>query len=207
MKKRICIIGAGGFAKEVFWLLSDLGLSDDIVSFLDVSPAENQRIYNVPVNPMSFFDTNLHSVTIGIASPNIRKKIVEEQLPSDTEYLTLVHPQARVYTALSNVGMGAIIFLGSIVSCDVKIGKFSQINFDCTIGHDCNLGDYFTAAPGVHLSGENILGNQVYIGTNAATKQQITICDDVFIGMSAAVIKSISIPGTYSGNPARQLPV
>jgi len=45
----------------------------------------------------------------------------------------------------------------------------------------------------------------ILIGTNAAIKQKITICDDVTIGMSAAVVKNINEKGIYVGIPAKKI--
>jgi UDP-3-O-[3-hydroxymyristoyl] glucosamine N-acyltransferase len=73
------------------------------------------------------------------------------------------------------------------------------------VGHDCVIGDFFTASPGVNISGNCTIGNQVYIGTNASLKQGITICDDVIIGMGSVVVKDIIEPGVYIGNPISKL--
>lgn len=72
-----------------------------------------------------------------------------------------------------------------------------------TIGHDCIIGDYFTTAPNVSISGTCRIGDYVYFGTTSCVKEKITICSDVTIGMMAAVVKDISVSGTYVGTPAK----
>ena len=74
-----------------------------------------------------------------------------------------------------------------------------------TVGHDCIIGDFFTTAPAVNISGSCKFGDNVYVGTNASVKNGITICDDVTIGMGGVVVKDILKPGTYIGNPAKLL--
>jgi acetyltransferase-like isoleucine patch superfamily enzyme len=46
------------------------------------------------------------------------------------------------------------------------------------------------------------IGNNVSIGSNS-TILPVNICDDVVIGAGSVVIKSIEVPGTYAGNPAK----
>ena len=48
-------------------------------------------------------------------------------------------------------------------------------------------------------------GDNVYFGTNAATREKIRICSDVTIGMGGVVVKSIDVEGVYVGNPLRKL--
>jgi len=45
----------------------------------------------------------------------------------------------------------------------------------------------------------------VYFGTNSCVRQKITICDNVTIGMGGVVVKNITEPGVYIGNPVQKL--
>jgi serine acetyltransferase len=49
------------------------------------------------------------------------------------------------------------------------------------------------------------LGTRVDVGTQAAFRQHLRICDDVVIGMGAVVVKDIVQPGTYVGVPAKKV--
>lgn len=203
MNKKICIIGSSGFAKEVFWLIKDIGWQDRVDSFMEPEAYWVEKsIYNIPLKKQSQFDSSKHIAVLGIGSSDTRKKVVEEQLPSDAEYLSLIHPSTRM-SPWVNLKRGAIICAGCYVTCDIQIGEFATINLNCTVGHDCKIGDYFTLNPGVNVSGLCEFGNNIYIGTNAAIRQGIKICDNVIIGMGATVVKNIDQPGTYVGNPAK----
>ena len=68
------------------------------------------------------------------------------------------------------------------------------------MGHDINIGDFFTCSPGVNISGNCDIGNNVFIGTNSAIREGIKICDDVIIGMNSNITKDINEPGIYFGN-------
>ena len=84
-----------------------------------------------------------------------------------------------------------------------------EIGEDCFIGHGVMfINDLF--ADGGPAGGRRELwrptrvGNRVSIGSNA-TILPVSICDGVVIGASAVVTRDISLPGVYTGNPARLL--
>lgn len=103
------------------------------------------------------------------------------------------------------VGYGSVICPNCILTCDIQLGMFSQLNLGTTIGHDTVTGDFFTTAPGVHISGKVTAGKCVYFGTNASTVEDISIHDDVIIGAGACVSKDIIESGIYVGVPAKKM--
>lgn len=207
--KKLCIVGAGGFGREVLSSFKESfestgrSVAEEIV-FMDDNPQlQDKKILGVPVIPFAAFNPDNYVVTIAVGSPQSRKKIVEK-LPVNTQYATLIHPTAIVMEE-TEIGEGTIITAGSIVTCNIKIGKHSHLNLHTSIGHDCRLGDYFTTAPGARISGECTFGDLVYFGTNACSKQGVNICNDVTIGMGGIVVKHIQESGIYIGNPLKKL--
>jgi UDP-3-O-[3-hydroxymyristoyl] glucosamine N-acyltransferase len=73
------------------------------------------------------------------------------------------------------------------------------------IGHDCKIGDYFSAMPGAIVSGNVRIYDCVYLGTNSSIKEKTSIHSLSTIGMNTAVINNINQPGTYVGTPAKQI--
>lgn len=205
MNKQICIIGASGLAKEIYWLIKDCGEAGNVACFMEPDDLwQEKTLYGLPVKKQSEFDSDLHLAVLAIGDSHIREKVVKQQLPPDTEYPTLIHPSVRMSDWV-NIGRGGIICAGNIITCDVSIGEFALVNLDCTIGHDCLIGNYFSCNPGVHLSGNCVLGKHVSLGTGAVIRQGITITDNSIIGMGGVVVKSISESGTYIGNPVKPL--
>jgi acetyltransferase-like isoleucine patch superfamily enzyme len=117
--------------------------------------------------------------------------------------------------------IGDNCFIGPFVEIQksVVIGNNTKIQshtFVCelvTIGSNCFIGhgvmfinDLFSiggpAQGDKSLWKNTIIGNNVSIGSNA-TILPVSICDNVVIGAGAVVVKSISIPGIYAGNPAK----
>lgn len=194
MKKGI--IGAGGFGREVYWSLNSVERSNTVF-FVD---DEYWSSGNNKILPLSLFESDKYEVIVAIADSKHRQRIVEN-LPKTTKFFTHIHPTAQIHGEDVTIGEGSIICAGTIITTNVKIGKHAHLNLITTVGHDCVIGDYFTTAPGVQISGNEIIGNRVYFGTRSCMKQKLTICNDVIIGMNAGVTKDITEPGTYVGTP------
>lgn len=203
MSKKLCIFGAGGFAKEVYWLATQCG--HEVEAFIDIHPGENYR--DVPVVEDSYFNKDKHLAVVAVGSPKLREKIVKRIIDShgSNVFKTLVHPKANVMDPLVKVGYGSVICANCILTCDIQLGMFSQLNLATTIGHDVIAGDFFTTAPGVHISGKVKTGDRVYFGTNSSTVEDISICNDVTVGAAACVAKDIMDSGIYVGVPAKKL--
>lgn len=204
---KIAIIGAGGFAKEVLHLLDDLGKYNDCSGFYQPDDVwgelwKDKEIMGLPVLPYSEL-TSSNRLTIGIGNSTTREKIVAE-LGATKDYINIIHPSAHV-SRWVKMGNGNIITAGSIVTCDVVLGDHCQFNLNTTIGHDSIIGDYFTSAPGVNISGSCVIGKHVYFGTSAATRQGMKVADNIVIGMGAMVVKNLEQSGTYVGIPAKLL--
>lgn len=119
--------------------------------------------------------------------------------------------------------IGDNCFIGPFVEIqrNVSIGARTRVqshSFICelvNIGEDCFIshGAMFINDPfvkGGPARGDcrqwrsTQIGDRVSIGTNA-TIMPVSICDDVVIGAGAVVIKDITEPGFYAGNPARHV--
>jgi sugar O-acyltransferase (sialic acid O-acetyltransferase NeuD family) len=198
MKK--AIIGAGGFANEVFWSLPS---SERIDLKFFVSDNYWDGL-NKSILPLSQFDPEEYEVIVAVGDPKARFDIIQS-LPKETKYFTHIHHSVQILDPNIEIGEGSIICAGCILTTNIKIGKHAHLNLHTTIGHDCEIGNYFTTAPGVKISGNCKIHDMVYIGTNASIKQKISIHSLSIIGMNAAVVKHIDEPGTYVGIPAKKI--
>ena len=160
-------------------------------------------ILDIPVIPFSSFDPALYSVVVAIGDPQRRKAFVH-QMPETTDYITVIHPSA-VVSKWVTIGEGSIITAGAVLTYNIRLGRHSQVNLLSTIGHDCQMGDYFTTAPSVNISGNCKAGESVYFGTNSCIREGVTICANVTIGMGSVVLNDISEAGVYVGNPLKKL--
>lgn len=188
MKK--ALIGYGGHASEV---MAQMGLK--LTCFVD------DKFVTENCLPLSKFDPNNYVVMVAIANPQDRFNMVNK-LPKETKYFTFIHPTALIINDVE-IGIGSFIGAYSILTTNIKIGSHSLLNRSNHIGHDCIVGDYFSAMPGSIVSGNVNIGNNVYLGTNSSIKEKLTIIDNVTIGLNTGIVKSIDKSGTYVGQTTR----
>jgi sugar O-acyltransferase (sialic acid O-acetyltransferase NeuD family) len=193
-KRTLALIGAGGFSQDVKGMIGT-----DILCFVD------DEYYRGEKNtlPLSQFEPDKYEVVVTVAEPTLRKGIVQ-RMPKETKYFNVVHPSTQ-FLGDVKIGIGCIISANCILVHGTKIGDHCHLNHGTILGHDVHVGDYFTTAPGAKVMGNNELGDCVYIGTNAATKQKIKIVSNVTVGLNAGVVKNLNEPGVYIGTPATRI--
>ena len=201
------IIGTGGFAREVLQLALDIQKSDkkfDKINFIIFDDFfENEYVDKIKVIKVSNCNFKNTKIVIATGDPITKKRILNK-LPSGVQFTSLISPLAFIANDFE-CNEGTIIMPFSYISCNVKLGLHAHINSHCTIGHDTNIGDYFTAACSVMISGNNNISESCYFGMNSSTRQGISICDNVTIGLNSGVVKDIIKPGTYIGTPSKLL--
>lgn len=201
--KELCIFGVGGFAKEVFWLAKQC--NKKVAAFIDIQVGED--CCGLPVKDEDFFDAEKHTAIIAVGDPHLRQKIADklEAKYGVSIFDTLVAPSANLMSENIKIGYGAVICANCVLTGDIGLGRHAQLNLGTTIGHDTQVGDFFTTAPGVHISGKVSINDLVYFGTNTSSVEGISICSNVIIGAGACVVKNIIETGTYIGVPAKMM--
>ena len=199
MIQKIGLIGRGGFVKEVFYSIKKKTIFEPyILNDIDGSlqnfiqqhnntkyllcmgnPNDRENIYN-----------NLKKYNINI------EQYLENYISDNVD----IFDKKSIY-----IDKGSIICSGSILTCNINIGKMTHINLNCTIGHDVKIGNFLTCSPGVNISGNCNIGNNVLIGSNSVIKEHINIGNNVIIGMGSVVTKNITEPGIYVGNPCKKI--
>lgn len=212
---RLLIVGAGGFAREVAWLaetVAESGPNIQVAGFADDNPElHGQELNGYRVVPLDDARTSLraNAFVIAVGAPKVRERLVSRALALDLEPLSLIHPRVE-RSRFITMAEGVVICAGCILTTDIKIGAYAQLNLDCTIGHDVIMDDYATLAPGVHVSGNVNLGRRSYVGTgatiiNGSPGKPIVVGEDAVVGASACVTKSVTPGVTAVGVPAKEL--
>jgi len=91
------------------------------------------------------------------------------------------------------------------LTTNIKIGKHALLNRGNHVGHDCRIGDYFSAMPNSVIGGNVTIGDNVYMGSCSNIREKIEVCSNVTIGMNSAVVKNIKEPGIYVGVPSKKI--
>lgn len=203
--EKIYIIGASGFGKEVAWLIEELD-KWDIAGFIDDNEfLQGEEINGIPVVGTCDFLQNRNqstNVVIAIGNPQIRFKIYNTlKSNKNLHFPNIIAKGIRISDAIE-MGKGNIICSNSILTVNIRLGDFNQINLDCTIGHDSILNSFITIYPSVNVSGNVKIGDFCELGTGSKIIQNKKMTDKVIMGAGAVVIKDILISGTYVGTPA-----
>lgn len=210
MMSRVILIGGGGFARELICWARDsevAGGFPKITGFIDDNlNALDDFSYGIPcLGQISNFQPEIDDMFLmGIATPAIKRKIVSTiGLPVD-RYLTLIHPTAIV--AFSAVlGHGVVICPKALISADVKIGNLCAVNAMSSIGHDSVLGDYTTLSAHVDVTGQVLVGQEVFFGTSSATVPRIKIGNKSKIGAGSLIMRNVADEVVMYSSPAKKL--
>jgi sugar O-acyltransferase (sialic acid O-acetyltransferase NeuD family) len=206
----LVVLGAGGFAREVAWLISDINRARpgtwDIVGFWQHEKDRiGQRINGVPVvgpDELKTYLPDLHAV-VAIGDPGIKEHAALEAEELGCRFATLIHPDVRYDLQTVTIGPGTIICASNVLTVNITIGAHVIVNLDCTIGHDCVIEDYVTISPGCHLSGYTTVRRGAYLGTGAVTIERHEIGARSIIGAGAVVVRDIPPDITAVGVPAK----
>ena len=189
------IIGAGGFAREV-WTEVKKHYGNEMKMYVD------DQYWVEGLYKISEFNSESQSALIAVGSPDLKKELLSK-LPENTTFWNYISP--RAYIGDLKIGTGNFICAGVIITTNVVIGNHVHLNLQTTVGHDSVIGDLTTTAPSVNISGNVNIGKSVYLGTQCCIREKILICDGVTIGMNATVISDITESGIYIGTPASKI--
>jgi sugar O-acyltransferase (sialic acid O-acetyltransferase NeuD family) len=210
--KKIAIIGAGGFGKEVFCIWKDMLESKketyDFIGYFDDNEDLAENTYGPVRGKIEELNTINEPIEVAIALGNTHHlKVIREKISNhNISFPNIIHPSVKfldINTIL--LGEGNIFSLNVILSCDIKLGSFNIFNTRATLGHDVKVGNYNIFSPNAQISGMVTIGNQNYFGFNCGVIQCKNIGNLNTVGAGAILLRSIENEGTYIGVPAKKL--
>jgi sugar O-acyltransferase (sialic acid O-acetyltransferase NeuD family) len=213
--KRIAIVGASGFAREVAWLIRDINRSRKSYEFIgfivsDLSKLGERDSREDVLGDYNWIQLNrgkIDAIAIGIGTPSIRLKIASDLAASfqELEWPVLIHPAAQFDRASAKVGPGTIVCAGVIGTVNLMLDQFVVVNLACTIAHEARLGRGCVLNPTVNISGGVSLEEGVLVGTGAQILQYVHVGSGATIGAGAVVVRDVAQGETVFGVPAERI--
>lgn len=207
--KKVVIIGAGGFGREVIEIFKDENKIEkkwDILGFIDDDPnILGKNINGFPVlGGLDWLTESNDKIecVISIGDPKTKKSIADKLKNTDVDFVNAIHPSV-IMSEFVELGKDVIIGAGCILTVNIKVGNHVILNLNCTVGHDTIVEDYCSIMPAVKINGENHLQKGVYVGTGATFIHRISVGAWTTIGAGATVIKNIPENVVAVGIPAK----
>jgi sugar O-acyltransferase (sialic acid O-acetyltransferase NeuD family) len=221
MPKRIAIIGAGGMAREVRWLIETINrdagvrgepLPFEVAGYIVADPA-HPGPYDCRDHVLGGDDwldrheSELDALALGVADPRLRARLAAgaSARAPHLEWPALVHPRADMDRDSTSIGQGVIICSNVLGTVNLVFEPFVLVNPMVTIGHEARLRRGCVINHSVSLSGGVTVGERVLVGVGARILQYLDIGDDATIGAGAVVTKSVAPGSTVVGIPAKPL--
>jgi len=214
-RMKIAIVGAGGFAREVAWLIRDINAVTPTFDLIGCLVSDMTHLNETDSKDRILGDFEwLHShpkaidgLVFGIGNPQVKlqlSEMIENEFP-DHSWPSLVHPTVQFDRETAVFERGVVLCAGSIATVNITFRRFSMVNLMCTIGHESIIGPGAVLNPTVNISGGVRIGSGVLVGTGAQVLQYIEVGDNVTIGAGAVVSKPVESGQTVVGIPAKPL--
>lgn len=206
--KRLLIVGAGGFGREVLCWARDVEPTQSewkIGGFLDANPAALNGFdvhLEILGDPAKFVPAETDRYICAIGDPATKQRVVTGLLARGAQFSTLIHPSV-ILGADCRVGTGCILCPGAVVTTNVILGRFVALNIGATVGHDVGTGDWCTLSVHTTISGKVSLGEAVFAGSHACVLPGLRVGDRAVVGAGAVVTRNVSAGSTMFGVPAK----
>lgn len=209
-KKDIILIGTGGMAREVRWVIEELNSINDKWNILGWVSKDKpgSMVAGLPVlgdDDWLLAQNRPLDVVISIGNGSFRKKIATYLKQNEKLSFPSIIAKSAEVSNYVEIKEGAIIMNKSLLTVDIDIGSFFLCNYGCTVGHDCKFDDFVTLNPGARISGNVHIKDCATVGVGASIIQGISIGKNSFVGAGAAVIHDIDDDLTVVGVPAKPL--
>jgi len=195
--QRIAVIGCGTAAVLAYDAVNKRN-NQTIVCFFDNYKSTDFRLAGIKVIGLASVKNIYSEYKIGtfdavVISPGLlpfRKELFEELIEIGVPFTNIIHPSVEIGVNVE-IGVGNVIFGGTMIGPSAKIGNNNFIATRCNFEHHNLIKDHNTFGPSVTTSGAVSIGSNVIFGSGIFIEPKIKIGDNSTISSGSIIQKDV----------------
>lgn len=209
--KKLAIWGAGGTGIQIIeiaqWQNEEEHLWDEIF-FVDNWKPEDEEIYgarNLHFGTVKeLFSPDQVEFVIALGEPRDRKLRFEEIRAAGYGFGKVIAPTARVSQS-ATLGEGFVALDGALVEPLSVVGDGVMVGDYAAVGHGSTIGNYCHVGATSNIGGDNIFGDEVFLGIALRDQAGHKIGNYSVIGMGGIVLNDVPENVVMAGVPAKKI--
>ena len=207
--RRLWIVGAGGFGREVFAMSRSARGADvewRVAGFLnDLKDAlDDFAGYPAIAGGTDYAPQPMDVFICAIGDVKGRRMVCEKLRARGAEFINLISDGALISGA-AELGSGLIVEAFTGIAANARVGDFTTILGHTTIGHDVRVGRFSQISPYCDIHGWAEIGEGCLIGSHAVILTKVKIGDGATVGAGSVVISDVPPGATVFGVPAKRI--
>ena len=200
--KKLIVIGAGAYAREVIDAAVEIGFDiEGVIS--DLKPKFDIRLLGTFSDIEACNQKNIpFFFAIGATdrkSIQKRDRLFEDIAISDLEFVNIISSSSHVSKSVK-FGRNNYVAPGVIINSGAVLHDNILVNNNATIGHDVIINSNSVISGNVFIGGNTFVGSNVLIGPGANILQGLNISDQAVISVGATVLRSLKTGQTIYPN-------
>jgi sugar O-acyltransferase (sialic acid O-acetyltransferase NeuD family) len=207
---RLILLGAGDFAREVIWLISEMAATQDweFGGLLDDNPERAASIlssngfeHRVLGNIVDYVPQPQDRFVCTIGNPKSKLAVTERIAGRGGQFVNLIHPAAAIGPGCI-LGHGIIVCRNAVITTNVTIGDHVHINLAATCGHDAVIGEGCTLSSHCDVTGHAVLEKGVFLGSHANVMPGVRVGAFATVAAGSIAFRNVKAGDTVIGVPA-----
>lgn len=196
--RNIIVIGAGGFAKELYgYIQSDISKGylkkTKIKGFLDASCESFDRS-NIPSTYLgkeeSYDIVEGDEFLLAVGKIEVRERVINILAKRKANFFTYIHSSVIV-DKTAEIGEGVVICPFCMVNANAKVGSYVLMNMYSSIAHDSVLGQSSVLSPYSTINGNVTTGRKLFMGTSSVILLGIKVGDSCVVSAGTVISKDM----------------
>jgi len=210
---RLILLGAGDFAREVIWLISEIaakpdwdfgGLLDDSPERADLILRSNAFEQRVLGKIVDYLPQPRDCFVCTIGNPKSKLEATKRIAEHGGQFVNLIHPTAAIGPGCK-LGNGIIVCRNAVITANVTIGDHVHVNVATTCGHDSVIGEGSTLSGHCDVTGHAVLERGVFLGSHASITPGVRVGEFAVVGAGTVAFRNVPSRQTLLGVPGKLL--